>query len=125
MKKKQRQTAAGGRGRRGDREGQLGRGKGGRGKESGKKRANSSAARKEEVATLRGWERDREGVDVQEPHREIAGGVRADRGANHSRQPANNLLVFHVRFDSLSFRYLYLPGPLRISGICPRGVECL
>jgi len=38
--------------------------------------------------------------------------------ANHSRRSANNLLVFHVRFDSLSFRYLYLSDLLRISGIC-------
>lgn len=44
-------------------------------------------------------------------------GVQVYRVANHSRQPTNNLLVFHVRFDSLSFRYLYLPGLLRISGI--------
>lgn len=39
------------------------------------------------------------------------------RGQSFAPPPANNLLVFHVRFDSLSFRYLYLPGPLRISGI--------
>lgn len=38
--------------------------------------------------------------------------------ANHSRRSANNLLVFHVRFDSLSFRYLYLSDLLRILGIC-------
>lgn len=37
---------------------------------------------------------------------------------NHSRRSANNLLVFHVQFDSLSFRYLYLSDLLRISGIC-------
>lgn len=48
-------------------------------------------------------------------------GVQVHRVANHSRQPANNLLVFHVRFDSLSFCYLYLPGLLRISRILPQG----
>jgi len=40
--------------------------------------------------------------------------------ANHSRRSANNLLVFHIRFDSLSFRYLYLSDLLRISGISRR-----
>lgn len=49
--------------------------------------------------------------------REEGGGV--SRGQSFAPPPPapNNLLVFHVRFDSLSFRYLYLPGPLRISGI--------
>lgn len=31
--------------------------------------------------------------------------------SNHSPPDANNLLVFHARFDSLSFRYLYLYFP--------------
>lgn len=53
----------------------------------------------------------------------IAGsrGVQVHRGANHSRQPANNVLVVTRDLIHYRSRYLYLPGLQRISGICPWG----
>lgn len=78
-----------------------------------------------ETAT-RERERKRDRGTEEETERErkkkgrVTGGKRnaGTPRANHSRRSPNNLLVFHVRFDSLSFRYLYLSDLLRISGIC-------
>lgn len=69
----------------------------------------------------RGEERDAAPM-LLGPEPRVRGGGReggVSRGQSFAPPPPapNNLLVFHVRFDSLSFRYLYLPGPLRISGI--------
>lgn len=60
---------------------------------------------------------------AREREGERKSGMQVQPRANHSRRSANNLLVFHVRFDSLSFRYLYLPDPLRILGIWTRERE--
>lgn len=67
----------------------------------------------EGVCASRGGTTERRGQCL-DPRRVFEG---VSRGQSFAPPPANNLLVFHVRFDSLSFRYLYLPGPLRISGI--------
>lgn len=67
----------------------------------------------------RGEERDAAPMLLGPEPRVRGEGGGVSRGQSFAPPPPapNNLLVFHVRFDSLSFRYLYLPGPLRISGI--------
>lgn len=81
-------------------------------------RAEIAAREKERVGETEGQEgtggREKEKEQRAREGKRNAGTPRA----NHSRRSANNLLVFHVRFDSLSFRYLYLSDLLRISGIC-------
>lgn len=90
---------------------------------AGKRIGCSERAQRAEIATR---EKERVGGTGRYRKREKEKEQRAREGkrnagtprANHSRRSANNLLVFHVRFDSLSFRYLYLSDLLRISGIC-------
>ena len=82
-------------------------------RERGVARSDASEGYAPRVCAERGTERRRNAADASsDQHRGIGrrAGIHAwpiIRGS-----PANNLLVFHVRFDSLSFRYLYLPGLL-------------
>jgi len=66
------------------------------------RREGGGGEKKEEAERRGGRVARRSGV--KEGKRVRAGTPRA----NHSRRLANNLLVFRIRFDSLSFRYLYL-----------------